>query len=372
MIQTIRMASENKNIFKVRQTLVKDEFSRGFTVSPVGGNQTYTVYISTSPSCTCSYGYHSNDHCIHIQYVLNDILGVKKKYSTSPPIPVSELFQIFNGNKPLTYLDWLDKVKTNGLLLHYVQEQTPEICMAAIKNNESAFKYVKNQTNELCIKALKLNPYIIMHIRDQTTELCEMAIDMSPGVLKYINNQTQELCMRAIKLDPAVLEDVREQTHELCMFGIRENANALQFVRNKTIELCREAIKLHENSIHYIDTKQFPLRDLVEIVVFEDIIHNKFVKLDKETDLLTTIYRYIELVFGSGIKTNAEKLYNDKVPIDKIMKDDKILGIYIVKINDNLYEVYNKTPKKINVGWVRNNYYETTETNKIGRMFIPV
>ena len=39
--------------------------------------------------------------------------------------------------------------------LEYVEKQTPEICLAAVKENGNALYYVKDQTPELCLAAVK-------------------------------------------------------------------------------------------------------------------------------------------------------------------------------------------------------------------------
>ncbi len=52
----------------------------------------------------------------------------------------------------------LREVKRNGLLLRWVKEQTPEICMAAVKQNGEALQWVKEQTPEMCAAAMLENP----------------------------------------------------------------------------------------------------------------------------------------------------------------------------------------------------------------------
>ncbi len=52
----------------------------------------------------------------------------------------------------------LREVKRNGLLLRWVKEQTPEICMAAVKQNGKALQWVKEQTPGLCAAAMLVSP----------------------------------------------------------------------------------------------------------------------------------------------------------------------------------------------------------------------
>ena len=42
-------------------------------------------------------------------------------------------------------------MQQNGCALEYVKEQTPEICLEAVKQNGCALQYVKEQTSELIL-----------------------------------------------------------------------------------------------------------------------------------------------------------------------------------------------------------------------------
>ena len=46
------------------------------------------------------------------------------------------------------------------------EKQTPEICMAAVKQNGWALKWVKTQTPELCMAAGKRNGYALKWVRN--------------------------------------------------------------------------------------------------------------------------------------------------------------------------------------------------------------
>ena len=49
----------------------------------------------------------------------------------------------------------LEKVRKNGHALKYVENQTPEICLAAVKEDGESLYYVKNKTPEICLAALE-------------------------------------------------------------------------------------------------------------------------------------------------------------------------------------------------------------------------
>ncbi|MCI9077558.1 MAG: hypothetical protein HFH68_01370 [Lachnospiraceae bacterium] len=85
-------------------------------------------------------------------------------YSLSPDSIPLRLFYYPEGwkgrrsaNPVISKADALREVKRNGLLLRWVKEQTPEICMAAVKRNGEALQWVKEQTPELCAAAMLEN-----------------------------------------------------------------------------------------------------------------------------------------------------------------------------------------------------------------------
>ncbi|RKJ97732.1 hypothetical protein D7Y41_06410, partial [Anaerotruncus sp. 1XD22-93] len=54
------------------------------------------------------------------------------------------------GSRNEQYQKDLERVSQDGLELVWVNNQTPELCMAAVKQNGWALEYVKEQTHELC------------------------------------------------------------------------------------------------------------------------------------------------------------------------------------------------------------------------------
>ena len=52
------------------------------------------------------------------------------------------------------------------LYLRWVEEQTPEICLAAVQQNGEVLEFVREQTIEICMAAVQQNPNAIKYIRD--------------------------------------------------------------------------------------------------------------------------------------------------------------------------------------------------------------
>lgn len=62
-----------------------------------------------------------------------------------------------------------------GLALPYVENQTLEICMLAVKQYVVALKYVKDQTLEICIEAFKQDWHAFQYVKNKTPEICRLA-----------------------------------------------------------------------------------------------------------------------------------------------------------------------------------------------------
>ena len=52
--------------------------------------------------------------------------------------------------------------------VYYVKNQSPEICLEAVKQNGMALEYVKNQTKEFIELAIKNDYTNFSYIRDKT------------------------------------------------------------------------------------------------------------------------------------------------------------------------------------------------------------
>ena len=66
-------------------------------------------------------------------------------------------------------------VKNCGLALSYIENQTEDICIAAVKNYADALFHVKNQTEKICIAAVGKNGYILQFVENQTENICVAA-----------------------------------------------------------------------------------------------------------------------------------------------------------------------------------------------------
>jgi hypothetical protein len=90
-------------------------------------------------------------------------------------------------------------MKERGSLLEYVKEQTPGICLAAVRQDSSVLVFVLNQTEEICLAAVKKNGWMLQYVHNQTPKICMAAVTNDGMSLKYVREQTPEICLAAIR-----------------------------------------------------------------------------------------------------------------------------------------------------------------------------
>ena len=80
----------------------------------------------------------------------------------------------------------LDIIKITPKYLQFVKEQTPEICLAAVKNHEMALKFVKKQTVDICLAAVQHNGSCLRFVHNQTKEICSAAVQNNNKAMRFV------------------------------------------------------------------------------------------------------------------------------------------------------------------------------------------
>ena len=71
--------------------------------------------------------------------------------------------------------------------MNYINNQTEEVCMAAVKQNGFTLQYVENQTEEICLAAVNQNGLALQLVKNQTEDICLAAVKQDGWALKYVN-----------------------------------------------------------------------------------------------------------------------------------------------------------------------------------------
>jgi hypothetical protein len=146
---------------------------------------------------------------------------------------------------------------SGGGSIRYVKEQTPEICMAAVKKDVDAFIFVKEQTPEICMADVEHNGNVLIYVVEQTPEICLAAVKSAGCSLQYVKEQTPELCMISVKQYGHYLQYVKEQTPEICLAAVKSDGWSLQYVKEQTPEICLAAVKQVPYAFQYVQEPNY-------------------------------------------------------------------------------------------------------------------
>ncbi|ARF09889.1 SWIM zinc finger protein [Indivirus ILV1] len=107
-------------------------------------------------------------------------------------------------------------------------------------------------------------------------------------------------------------------------------------------------------------------------LVFEDITNNtfRFVNIFDKHNIMINILNHIEKNYGVEAKHNVGT-FNSIEEAEDTFKKSSFAGIYLIKVNDNLVDMYLRVITNVNNGWIFNNYVEKVlYNNKIARFII--
>lgn len=106
-------------------------------------------------------------------------------------------------------------------------------------------------------------------------------------------------------------------------------------------------------------------------LIFENALDNtfKFIEIYDKNNVMTNIANYIEQNYGIEAKHNTQ-VFNDIPEAELKLNERHFAGVYIIKVNDKLFELYMRSITKINKGWFFNNYVEKVTNEKVGRFIL--
>ena len=229
--------------------------------------------IEFNPTNTCSKGglYFSEKNKCHLHYrhygfklALIEIPNDARVYVEDSKFKADRLIikniTNFFSNDAL----WIDLISKDGLLLEYINEQTPEICMKALKQNGLALEFVKEQTPEICMTAIKQNGSALQFVTEPflTEEICILAVKNNGFVLQFIkkhpNLLTENVCKFAVQESGCALQFIKNQTYEICILAVQRDSCALCFVKEKyltasnMLEICIIAVQQDGLMLNYV------------------------------------------------------------------------------------------------------------------------
>jgi len=141
----------------------------------------------------------------------------------------------------------------------YVERNKAKADKLIIGERTSIKELWKDKT--LCDLALDYSVTLIHYIDDQTDELCKFILRKDGCNISYIKKQTPELCLFAVENCGIALKHIQEQTEELCLAAIKQNCNAYPFINQKfkTPEFYMKIITINPEAVIYARPSIFPI-----------------------------------------------------------------------------------------------------------------
>lgn len=167
---------------------------------------------------------------------------------------------IINPSDPSTVTKYqkiiMDALKKKGTLLKHIPiaYQTPEICQAAIDNDPYAVESMDPTllSEDLAIKIVSKNGSLLRIIKNQTPKICMEAIKNYPQGLYYVNNQTEELCMTALQLNHNTLVYIKDQTPEICFTAVSKDYTTMYNVNNNDEMVIKFCCVIDPRCVYYV------------------------------------------------------------------------------------------------------------------------
>ena len=196
-----------------------------------------------------------------------------------------------NSNKlivEMTEQDVMKKILVNGKYIKSVN-QTPERCLAAVRQNGLALKFIdlEIQTTEMCFEAVKQDWRALQHCSATlvSNRMCVEAISQNGLALQYVPS--------------------KKKTDSISISAVYNKPLALEYVPNrfKTQEMCDKAVRSNWRAFLYLPESQITLDRCVEIL---EVILSRYDDLskisDKDNDCIENILNFIPDIVRNDMK----------------------------------------------------------------------
>lgn len=165
-------------------------------------------------------------------------------------------------------MNYLQLVQQNGLYLKNIpaEDQTYDICLAAVTQNGYALQFVceaYNQDPNICSVAVSNKGMSLYFVADQTYDLCMQAVQQDGNALQVIRDHDQENIMNiylaAVQQNGLVLRYCRQDkvTESLSLAAVQQNGLALLCVENQTEQICLAAVNQNGYALNDSDIRNY-------------------------------------------------------------------------------------------------------------------
>lgn len=161
-------------------------------------------------------------------------------------------------------------VRRHPSALRWVDRQTPEICLEAVRKNGLTLQWVKIKNHEIyrdiCLAAVRQNGLALKWVRPEhrDEEICRAALDNNVLAVKWAKYRTPEDEMAAYHLIPRYIRYVTNKTPELCLEAIERDKRNAKYIctseeRKKIIESSELTSSLDQRPVR----RSYTMEDIV-------------------------------------------------------------------------------------------------------------
>lgn len=126
---------------------------------------------------------------------------------------------------------------------NFLNEQTPEVQMEAVKKSIFAIKYITNPTEEVQKYVINKNPENAILIKNPCLEVQQILIDKNPTYIRNIQSPSIEMMKKAVTHNGLLLGDLTNPPYEVQKIAVAQNGFAIRFINNPDEELQKIAVK---------------------------------------------------------------------------------------------------------------------------------
>lgn len=141
----------------------------------------------------------------------------------------------------------------------------------------TSLEYIEDQTEELCLEAVRINPFELQYAKYKTPAVYEMAIKKDPDTIRFVDNPSEELCWTALKKSRSSINSIKNPTDEMIEYALKERPH---FIKKFNV---RPEILIEY--LHHLSDKQ--LLSLKQYLT--DLPEDKLYKLVKSTPKLIKV-----------------------------------------------------------------------------------
>lgn len=126
-----------------------------------------------------------------------NLLRLLKKYGTDELLMAAECFEEYGEFLHMDLIGYTDKeLRAVAAAADFINNETSELCLEAVKYNGLALMFVENQTEEICLAAVKHNGMALAYVREQTPEIIEAALAQNPRAEKYVAEMNSNAALK--------------------------------------------------------------------------------------------------------------------------------------------------------------------------------